>query len=118
MLHTHPITTSVILGLSLTLCSFDLNQIMLFYQLINCSSLHMTKQFQASFSIVFSSIGATIIFKKISSFHILYFLVFSLINLNILISTTLILQTCCFLIPQQFCIYIYIKKIKLYKTFL
>ena len=62
-------------------------------------------------SLIFSSIGATPIFKQIFSFQILSFLVFPLIHLNILISTTLILWVCFFLTAHLHSIFISNKEI-------
>ena len=78
--------------------SLNLNQLTLSHRCINPYSLNTTNPFQAILPPIFIinrfmkkifslSIGAIPIFKHISSFQILLFLVVSLILLNILIST-------------------------------
>ena len=68
-------------------------------------SLHMTKPSQTTLPHLFISRGHSYgygpISKWISWFHILSFLVLPLIHLNILISATLIILMCCFLVTQH-----------------
>ena len=84
------------LGPPMLFSAIDLNQSTLFHWCINCSPLY-TNNHLKWLTLICSSIGTIPILKKISSFRISKFLIFSLIQLNILILTTLILWACCFL---------------------